>query len=386
MAADNLWRHKLQSLAVLIPLMLVIATCAGMTFVRDGLLQDARLALGMLPDLTVQRIIGGRVERLPVKIGEAIKETPHVRRVVPRIWGYVPLEVKKRPVAYTLMGLDLEQTPIASRIQLSLEAGRFLAAGDRGKLVVGKGFASAFKVRAGDNITLRDSFDKPHNFQVVGIFATAVQIYTADMILTTLEDARQFLGYDTRTVTDLNVYLDDIIYAGNVAQRIITTQRNTRALTRDVLWRLTHQAFGGRSGVFQLMWLILLLASMLIAWAQMTNISLGIKREIGILKAVGWETMDIIQLKLLESLGLGLLGFLGGVALGLGYLLLDAPGLKEYFLSWAAIYPDFPIPMYISPDSLMLLFGVSVFPLLAATVIPAWLLGITDPDQVIRAA
>ena len=215
MAADNLWRRKTQSLAVLAPLILIIATCAGMTFVRDGFLEDARLALGLMPDLTVQTIIGGRMERISLDTGERIKLMPHVRQVIPRIWGYVPMQVDERTVAYTLMGLDLGKTPIASQIRLSIETGRFLNAGDYGKLVVGKGFARAFGVRAGDNITLRDSFDKPHNFQVVGIFNTAVQIYTADMILTTLEDARQFLGYDGRTVTDLNIYLDNIIYAGN---------------------------------------------------------------------------------------------------------------------------------------------------------------------------
>ena len=85
-----------------------------------------------------------------------------------------------------------------------------------------------------------------------------------------------------------------------------------------------------------------------------------------------------------ESLALGVTGFLVGTSLGLAYLFVDAPGLKEYFLSWATIYPDFPIPVYVNPGSIFLLLAVSICPLLAASVIPAWMLGITDPDKIIR--
>jgi ABC-type lipoprotein release transport system permease subunit len=384
LAVENLWRHKTQSFAVFFPLVLALAASSAMTFVRDGFLKDAELSVSLLPDLTVQNMVGGRIERVSEKIGKELKKLPYIKTVLPRIWGYIPLQTDKRLVAYTLIGVDPANNIIADQIALSLEAGRFIRPDDDETLVVGKGFSEAFNVKPGDDIVLRDSRDREYNFKIVGIFSSAVQIYTADMLVAPIDTARRFLGYSPTEATDYNLYLDDILYATPVAERIQKIEGNLRVLTRDALARLTHQAYGGRAGVFQLMWLILLLSVVLIAWAQLTNVSLGIRREIGILKALGWGTTDIIWLKMFESLALGLMGFLLGTALGFVYLFIDAPGLKEYFLSWATIYPDFPIPLYVRPGSLFLLLAVSVCPLLAASVIPAWLLGITDPDKIIR--
>ena len=384
LAVDNLWRHRAQSLAVLFPLVLVVGASSAMTFVRDGFLKDAELSVSFLPDLTVQKLVGGRIERITSEIRDELVNIPHVRAVVPRVWGYVPLQTRKRVLAYTMMGVDPGQDFITKQIALTLEKGRFIKPGDKEVLVVGRGFSHAFRVETGDSVTLNDSQGKEYSFEIIGVFNSKVQIYTADMLVAPLDTTRTFLGYGASEATDYNIALDDTLYATSVAEKIQKLKGNLRVLTRDALARLTHQAYGTRSGIFHLMWLILLLCVVLITWAQLTNVSLGVRREIGILKALGWGTVDIIWLKMFESLALGLVGFLMGAVLGFVYLFLDAPGLKEYFLSWAVVYPDFPIPLYIRPGSLFLLLAVTVCPLLAASAIPAWLLGIMDPDRIIR--
>lgn len=383
-ATENLWRYRARTISILIPLLVVIGAAAAVTLVKDGLQRDAELSMAMLPDVTIQRLIGGRVERLPLDDVEQIKEIEHVKKVVPRVWGYVPLKAKGQDVAYTLMGIDVENMPISPEIGLSIEEGRFLKEGDKGKMIVGKAFATVFNIRAGDKIRLKDILGNEDTFEVIGVFTTAVQIYTADLLLTSMEDARDFFGYSENEASDLCIYLDHPLHAGSVAQKIITTFDSTRALSRDTLADITRQAYGGRSGVFQLMWMILLLTVMLIAWAQASNINIEMKKEIGILKAIGWSTTNIIELKMLESLIIALLGVFGGLVLGIGYLLIGAPGIKEYFLGWATVYPEFPIPIYINPQSIILLFVIGIFPLLVATVIPAWLAGIIEPDTAIR--
>jgi ABC-type lipoprotein release transport system permease subunit len=384
LAIDNLWRHKLQSLAVLFPLVLIVASAGAMTFVHDGFLKDAELSLTLLPDLTVQKLVGGRLERVDETTSRQLAKLPHIKEILPRVWGYVPLQVGEHLAAYTMIGVDARPSRLSREIALSIDSGRFIEPDDQNVLVVGRGFSDAFHVKTGDKVTLEDSRGQKHHFEIIGIFSSAVQIYTADMLVTPLDTARKFLGYAENEATDYNIYLEDILYAAVVGEQIQRLGGNLRILSREALSRLTHQAYGGRAGVFQLMWLILLLTAMLIAWAQLTNVSLGVRREIGILKAFGWGTTDIIWLKIFESLALALLGFFLGTIASLMYLLLDAPGLKEYFLSWAILYPDFPIPLYINPQSLFLLFAIAVCPLLAAGVIPAWLLGITDPDTIIR--
>jgi ABC-type lipoprotein release transport system permease subunit len=274
--------------------------------------------------------------------------------------------------------------PVAEQIGLTLEEGRFLEPGDTGKAVVGQAFASVFSAGAGDRIHLEDTLGNASEFEIVGIFGTSVEIYAADLIVVPIETAREYFGYETDEVSDICIYLDDPVNTGLTAVRILEMGDNIRIVTRDALAALNQQAFGRRGGVFQLMWMALLLTVCLVAWAQSASIGLALKREIGILKAIGWSTLDIIEVKLLESTLLALLGTLGGILLGLGYVALDAPGIKQYFLGWATVYPEFPLPVHMSLASLFLLVVIGVFPLVVATVVPAWRVGIIEPDEAIR--
>jgi ABC-type lipoprotein release transport system permease subunit len=383
-AARNLWRYRPRTIAVLVPLWIAMGTAAAVTFVGDGLSRDAALSIGVLPEITVQRMVGGRVERVPVEIADSLRALPHVVDAIPRVWGYVPVQVPRGEVAYTLMGLDVERMPIPEEVGFSIEQGRFLLPGSQDEAVVGKAFASVFSASVGDRITLEDTFGNVADLTIVGIFGTAVEIYAADLIVVSLETARSFFGYGDDEASDICVYLDDPVNTSLTALRMIDIGDNLRLMTRDALAELSQQAYGRRGGVFQLIWMTLLITVCLVAWAQGASIGLTLKREIGILKAIGWSTLDIIEVRMLESVIVALIGTLGGVLLGLGYLALDAPGIKQYFLGWATVYPEFPLPVYMSLRSLFLLIVVGIFPLAVATVVPAWQAGIIEPDEAIR--
>jgi ABC-type lipoprotein release transport system permease subunit len=136
--------------------------------------------------------------------------------------------------------------------------------------------------------------------------------------------------------------------------------------------------------VFQLLWIILLLTAMLVAWAEACNVGLGMNREIGVLKATGWSTTNVIEMKVFENLMIAGGATLGGMLLGFVYLLAGAPGIKSYFLGWAVIYPDMEIPIHISASTVATIVAVGIFPLLVATIIPTWTAGIIDPDEAMR--
>ena len=52
-----------------------------------------------------------------------------------------------------------------------------------------------------------------------------------------------------------------------------------------------------------------LLAFVILAWDKASGLSVEEKRETGILKAVGWETSDVILLKFWEGLAISLSSF-----------------------------------------------------------------------------
>jgi ABC-type lipoprotein release transport system permease subunit len=383
-AARNVRRFPGRALAILVPLFLVMACASAMTFIKDGILHDALASVDALPDITVQQLVGGRMGPIGDDLAREFGDYGNVKRIAPRIWGYVPISVSGGSVSYTLMGIDPEFVPSPADLSLVLESGSFIKPGEKHCAVVGAIFAHQKKVKPGDEITLKDELGNESRFSIVGIFSSRSRIYSADLIITDIESARAFFGYAAGQSTDLCLYVKDPLYIDQVASFINASHKNIRTLTKEAQADIAKRSYGGRAGIFQLMWLILLCAVLVLAWAQASSISLEMKKEIGVQKALGWQTLDIIELKMMEILIIGSAGILGGIICGILFLNAGAPLVKGYFLGWTVVYPDFPLPMHIEWSSIFLLVVTGLIPLCAATVFPAWLMGTIEPDSAIR--
>ncbi|MBA3036108.1 MAG: FtsX-like permease family protein [Desulfobacterium sp.] len=384
MAYQNIVRYRGKSLAILIPLILVMATVSFMMFTRGGFIKDAQTAKIFLADVTVQAIEAGRVGKISLELKKKIEEIPHVKKVIARVWGYLPLKFGSVDTAFTMMGLDLKNISYSSKLPWTIEKGAFLAAGDRHKAVLGQGVALKFSADVGDWLQIKDTLGNKGEFEIVGIFNNTVQIYSTDLILVSMEDAAEFFNYKKNEASDLLVYADNHQNADLVAREIAGSFRNIRVLTGKALTDLVKEAFGRRGGTFQAMWLILLVTVLLLVWAQSAHISVDMGKEIGILKAVGWQTGEIIEMKMMESLILGVGGTSAGILAGFVYALMNTPGISGYCLGCASIYPKFPVPVHCDFMSIVLLFILGVLPITAISAIPAWLAGIVDPDDTIR--
>jgi len=384
MATQNLRRYKAKSLAIIVPLILVMATISFMMFSRGGFMKDAEIARGFLPDVTVQGIYAGRVGKISLHMKAKIEDIPRVKQVIPRVWGYLPLKIGGTDAAFTLMGLDLNGTRYGEKLPWTVETGSFLVPGDRNKTVLGTGVAVSFDAYVGDRLRIEDTLGNKGEFEVIGILNDTVQVYSTDLIIVSIEDARSFFGYCEDEASDLLVYTDAPENADMVAWDITCMADNIRVLTSRALTDLVKEAFGRRGGTFQAMWLMLLVAVLLLVWAQSAHIGVDVSKEIGVLKALGWETGDIIEMKMIESLIMGLTGTSAGVLSGFVYALMGTPGISGYCLGCASIYPKFPVPVHCDSQSLILLFIIGIMPLMVVSAVPAWLAGIIDPDDTIR--
>ena len=129
---------------------------------------------------------------------------------------------------------------------------------------------------------------------------------------------------------------------------------------------------------------MLLLNVVLSVWSHASGTTLFFKREVGILKAVGWSVMDIIRVRLFSTAIIALLACLLGLFVGLLYVYLGAPGIREYLLGWAGLYPEFRVPLCVRADSLVTLLAVGTVPMLAAVLVPCWLAAISEPARSMR--
>jgi ABC-type lipoprotein release transport system permease subunit len=127
------------------------------------------------------------------------------------------------------------------------------------------------------------------------------------------------------------------------------------------------------------------MAFIIFAWDRATGLSSEEKREIGILKGIGWETSDVLFMKFWEGTVVSLTSYLMGTIFAYIHVFLTGSVLFEPVLKgWSVLYPDFKLVPVIDLYQLSTLFFLTVIPYTVATIIPSWRAATVDPDSVMR--
>ncbi|MEJ5293341.1 MAG: ABC transporter permease [Candidatus Methanosuratincola sp.] len=381
---DCIKRYRMRTAVILITFLVATTMISAVLFTKDGLEREAELSVEAAPDLTLQYLKGGRIELMPYSYADVVSGIPGVEKVLKRTWGYAGIG----QYTFVVVGLDPEGLDYSRGVITSLEEGRFLTPEDEGtgNIVIGKLLAYMLNVRVGDDIILLSESVEVNKFHVVGVFSDASSIYTADMIIMSLSDADSFFSMPEGYCTDLCVYVSPAEDPVSVASKMNSIP-NLRVLDQDLLLRGYKAAYGARGGIFTTLWTILLVAIALIAFSQAIVVGHESQFEVGLLKTFGFSTLDIIEVRLVESLVLGFFATSLGMLLGFSYAaFFNAPGLVDILLGWAYLPREFRLPVYASLQSISSIYAVTVIPLLITTVVPAWLNAITDPELAMRRA
>lgn len=128
-----------------------------------------------------------------------------------------------------------------------------------------------------------------------------------------------------------------------------------------------------------------LIAFCIMAWDKATGISADEKQEIGILKAIGWDTSEVLALKFWEGIVIALTSYLlGSIAGYLHIYVFNAFLLSPVIKGWSVVFPDFRLIPFLDPYLFFTLGFLTIAPYVACTVIPSWKAAITDPDTIMR--
>jgi ABC-type lipoprotein release transport system permease subunit len=374
-ALGALGRRFWKNLSLVFVYTLTIATIASVLLFSRGLREEAARLLAGAPELLVQRLSAGRHDAIPETYLRQIAALPGVAAVRPRSWGYVYDPLTKGN--YTLMAAETADGTLAG------VTGRLPRAA--GEAALGAGVAAARKITAGDDLILIDSRGTGRSFTVTGVFTTASALLTNDLVLLESGDLRDFFGLPDGLATDLAVTVRNPREVNTLAAKIKARLPDTRPITRADILRTYEAVFDWRSGMLLAALAPALAAFAILAWDRASGLSAEEKREIGVLKAVGWGTGDILMLKFWEGLIVSGLSLALGVILAEIHLLLfDGALLSRMLKGWSVLYPSFRLTPVPDADTILALALFTIGPYLAATVVPAWKSAVTDPDTVLR--
>jgi ABC-type lipoprotein release transport system permease subunit len=360
----SLLRRKGKNLSLLLVYALVVFALASVLFFARALREQAALALEGAPELVVQRVAAGRHDLAPEAWAARLAGIRGVAGARGRLWGYHYDPITK--ANYTVL------------VPEAFEGGP-------GEAVLGPGVARVRNLRAGEKLYLSAHDGEVLAFAVRAVEPSAAELVASDLVLVGEADFRRLFGLEPGRFTDVAVSVRNPREVETVARKAVQLLPGARAVTRAEMIRTYASVFDWRSGLVVAVLGAAVLAFAIVAWDKASGLSADERREIGVLKAIGWETSDVLLVKLWEgavisglAFALGLLGayahvFLGGAAL-----------LRPALEGWSGLYPDLELVPFVSGLQLATLLALTVVPYTVATVVPSWRAATVDPDAIMR--
>jgi len=363
-ALSSLARRWKKNLALLAVYAFIVFVLASVVFFTEAVKREARIVLVGAPEIIVQRLMAGRHDLIPGHYAEALKGIVGVSAVKGRLWGYY--YEPATGANYTLVAPE-ESGP------------------QPGTIAIGQGVARTLQAAAGDLIPLRGADGTYASFEVGEIFPAASELVSADLIEMSAEDLQSLFGIPAGYYTDLTLRVRNQREVTVVADKVRRLLPDTRPILRDEILRTYDALFDWRSGLLLVIFAGAAAAFVIFAWDKATSLSLEERHEIGILKAVGWETSEVIAMKSWEGIVVSLVSFCAGTLLAYAHVFFSSALLFEPVLKgWSVLYPHFQLVPHVAPYHVAALFFLTVVPYTAATVIPSWTAATIDPDAIMR--
>ncbi len=361
---SSLLRRKGKNVALLCVYTFVVFLLASVMFFVHSIKKEALNILKDSPEMVIQRMIAGRHELIPTGYIDKIKDIRGVISVNRRLWGYY-----YDPIIganYTLM------VPEDSDVRA-------------GNIIIGQGISRARLAFEGDTLEFRSHEGKIIHLEVKKILSPESELVSSDLVLISENDFRRLFGGSRDYVTDLTLQIMNPRELPTIALKIAELLPDTRIILRDEILRTYDAVFNWRGGIMIVILLGALLAFIIFAWDKASGLSSEERREIGILKAIGWETSDVILMKFWEGMVVSLSSFLIGIIFAYIHVFFASSMLFEPVLKgWAILYPKFRMVPFIDASQLAALFFLTVVPYTTATIVPSWRAATVDPDSVMR--
>lgn len=377
-------KHRSKHIAVFLIATLLVTLLASFMFLSSSIKHDALAALDEQPDFTIQKLEAGRSVDIPVALIDKFSEIKGVSYVAPRVFGrYFTPDTKHY---FTIVGVDFFDEQLVKWIAALYKDIDIKAFLQKDQMIVGNSVVNYMKTHYYDtyfNFTTPKGKEK--RVYIYNTLPKESNLITSDMILMDINLAREILGVSPDKATDIILNVPNPAERDNVKFKLLSRNYDTRIITKKELEKTYENLFNYKGGIFLLGFILSLITFMLILYQRYAMINSTEKKEIAILRAVGWSIKDVIRLKISETLVIALFAFLIGVILAYGYVFVaQAPLLREIFLGFGNLQNEIHFTPYVDFGMLSSMFLFFIVPFVASVLIPVWKIAITDAGEALK--
>ena len=347
------------------------------------------------------------------QVAQFIRDQPLVAGVSPFIEGPIVIETQhgdrySRIAAPFLRGVDSETNEEVSDIKSSMIAGEFESIDGNG-LLIGSVLAKRLSLNVGDpvavysmsllrevrNVLKKDPSEQKSapladDYVIEGIFDIGYYEYNANGMVCSLFNAQDLFSLGNE-VNGLHVMLKDPETATDVRETLLA-QLGPEYMMSTWLDRnesIFNALVVEKNMIRFLLFFIVLVAAFGITSSMITFV-VQKTREIGMLKALGASSRQVVWVFMSQSVFVGVLGVSIGLALGLTAIeyrnefLVFMNQTMEFSLFPVDIYGFAELPAVVDPTDLWVICGGSLFFCILAGVFPAINAGRLRPVEALR--
>ncbi|AFL68066.1 ABC transporter permease [Sulfurospirillum barnesii] len=356
-----LFKDKADHLFSFIIFTFIVTLLSGVLFISDAIQSDLKEASLFQPDIVVENTLAGRAYKLMEEDKEAIESLTGVTAVDGVVDGYYYFAQGR--VWFHIIGdssLSLGQMRVGSGVQKAIHAWHY------------DDVFNFFTLKG--KITLK----------IEQIESKASDILCNDVMYMHPANARAVLDLNLHEYSKLYVTVPNPNEVGELALKIVETLPSVKATSKEEMMAHYQHLFYYKGGLFMILYLVCLVSFLILLKNQISLVYGEKKKEIAILRSIGYGIKDIIAIKFIQNSVVSLGAFLSGVFIAYAYVFVfQAPLLRSIFLG-TELEHNVEFTPVIDMHMLFLLFLFSVIPFLACVILPSWKIAIADMSEAVR--
>jgi len=378
---NALLRDKFKTIFLTFIMTALIFILSSLFLITNSIKHELNLTLHSLPQIIVQNVKGGRSYDIDTNLTDKLLNIRGVSDAIARVWGYYYF--RHAGVNLTLVGIGEFDNEYTKSLQNIANNFHFEA---KPSMIIGKGVN---KIMKNSYYNKYFNFIKPNGgilkVNIAGVFDKDIELESNDMIVMSNDTLRKIVNMPEDRATDIVVKVANPKEINTVIAKIKDILPSARVISNNDIKMSYQNIFDYKSGLFLAFFVISIFTFFIIVYDKVSGLSSEQKREIGILKALGWKIDDILKEKFYEGFIISFFSYFVGEALAFAYVyIFQAPLLKNIFIGYSDLKPEFHLPFFVDTQTLFLIFFLSVPIYIGATIIPSWRVATLDADEVIR--
>lgn len=402
-ALRYLFSRRKQTFIYVISLMSILGVALGVGAlvvvlgVYNGFTTDIRdKILGANAHIIVMSHVPGKLDDHAATL-KTILSTPGVTGATPFLYTEVMLSAPGGVKGLVLRGIDPATAPEVLQILTHMTEGSAAALerdaeGEAPGIVIGQELARRLGLSLGSRVNLLSASGQKTStgfaprirpFEVVGIFKTGMFEYDSSLGFVALPAARQVLGLPEGRISGIEVTVKDVYEADAVASTLEDAlgrpyyARHWMEMNANLFAALKLE----KVGMFILLAMVVLIGSFSIV-TSLVMLVMEKTRDIAILMSMGATRGMIRRIFMLQGTIIGVVGTLLGYVLGIGLAML----LKRYqFIKLPqGVYTLDHLPVLLTVSDILVVGASAMLLCFLATIYPAGQAARLEPAEALR--